>query len=208
MACLVVNFVWNLYGWYGNTQRRSRPALEKNFDSSFSRAGRFRATLLVLRASNRNSKGIKRELQENQNPFAKTRSHRISHVLPKRLTAKAPGDTCESSATTAFSEVFVGFHLEHLMLRWEPAGPPRSTSGQTCTLNTLLSSPVVGRGGGYKRTTSQLVFDGFFSPKFLAKFSSQLCLFNPYICEMAQSNWDIQYVEWNSQGIVLNLHII
>lgn len=48
----------------------------------------------------------------------------------------------------------------------------------------------------------------FFPQKFLAKFSSQLCLFSPYICEMAQSKWDIEYVEWNSKGIVLSLHII
>lgn len=79
---------------------------------------------MVLRASNRNSKGIRRELQ-NYNPFAKTRSHRISHVLPKRLTFKAPGDTCESSVSSAFGEAFVGFHLEHPMFRWEPAGPPQ-----------------------------------------------------------------------------------
>lgn len=118
---------WILYEiryWYGNTQRRSRPASEKNFDSSFSRAGRLRATPLVLRACNRISKGIRRELQ-NYNPFAKTWSHRISHVLPKRLTFKAPADTCESSATSVFNEDFVGFHLEHLMFRREPAGPPQ-----------------------------------------------------------------------------------
>ena len=125
MACLVINFVWNVLLIWSNTQRRSRPTSESSFHSSFSTAERLRATRLVLRACNGNYKGITRELQENYNPFAEIWSHRKSRVLPKRLTFNAPGETFESYATYAFGETFIGSHLKHLMFRWEPAGSPQ-----------------------------------------------------------------------------------